>query len=306
MFAKFVMFAVRATGWTGADCFPAARDVVAIVAVAGALAALPIQSPRADTPTSAPAVAAPSRAEAAADASRFVQSYATGTERKFIVRWTAHICVQVVGLAPTQAAAVKARIEAVGQPLGRLGSSCTIPNASVVFTNNGQRTLDEIAARNRRFLGDGGSDTTTVKTVTRPIQAWYQTSRCFDICVVVGALVLVDLSRTGDTTLAAITDDAAMLVLSEPRNPDRCRPLPSVTDLFAGPCPGRAVPTGLTRSDLAYLKAVYSADRPLTGGVEGATPWEAPSLDQVAGRMGALLAGAAPLPAPGAVPLLHP
>jgi hypothetical protein len=252
--------------------------------------------------------------DAKAAASSFVQSYAMASEFNFVVRLSAPLCLQVRGLPPDQEAAVKARMEAVGQALSlqvyHTRLSCgQVRNVSVVFTNDPQRTLDAIATHDPRALGDVHSDTRNVRTVTRPIQAWYETSECDDVCGpdrvhehLINVTVLVDARRTASTKLSAIADYVAMVVLSEPRFPDRCQVLPSVIDLFAGPCAGRAAPSGLTPTDLAYLKAVYSADGPIW---QPPLTWARgdPSLDQVAGRMGMLLAGAAPLPAPGVRPV---
>jgi len=52
-----------------------------------------------------------------------------------------------------------------------------------------------------------------------------------------------------------------MLALSEPRFPDRCQVLPGILDLFAASCAGRPAPIELSPSDLAYLKAAYTAVR---------------------------------------------
>jgi hypothetical protein len=70
--------------------------------------------------------------------------------------------------------------------------------------------------------------------------------------------VTVDLRRTRDKSLGLISDYLTMLALSQPRSLDHCNALPSVTDLFTGPCPGRAAPTGLTPADAAFLTALYA------------------------------------------------
>ena len=64
--------------------------------------------------------------------------------------------------------------------------------------------------------------------------------------------------RTQSMSLDAVSDYVAMLALSQARSLDHCNVLPSVTDLFAGACPGRPAPTGLTAADTAYLKALYT------------------------------------------------
>jgi hypothetical protein len=253
------------------------------------------------------------------DAARFVRSYATVNSFNYVVRWRTGICLKVTGLPPDQAAKVKNRIEAVAQSLTqRLYSfqqGCGgYKNLTIEFTGDPQHRLDELVAKTPRILGDAHSDTHNVKTVSRPIQAWYQTRDCGDVCGperfymhLYETLVLVDQKRTAGADLTTIADYVAMLALSEPRAPDQCQTLPSVLDLYAGSCPGRTAPTGLTPSDLAYLKAVYTAEdriwQPVWNEGPGGFP---PKPDDVAGRMGMLLSGAAPLPAPGAKPVLLP
>lgn len=73
-------------------------------------------------------------------------------------------------------------------------------------------------------------------------------------------LVLVDAGRMGDVSLALTSDYVAILALSQPRSLDGCLPLPSVIDLYARACPGRAPPSGLTPADMAYLTSLYAAD----------------------------------------------
>ena len=281
---------------------------VAVGAVA--LAASPGRGAQADTPV----VANPKD-----DAARFVQSYATVNPFNYVVRYRARICIGVAGLPPDQAAKLKNRIEAVAQSLTQrlyaFQQGCGgYKNVTIEFTGDPQRRLDEIAAKRPRVLGDKHSDTYNVKTVSRPIQAWYQTRDCGDVCGpervykhLYETLVLVDQKRTAGADLTTIADYVAMLVLSEPRSPDQCQTLPSVLDLFTGPCQGRTAPTGLTPTDLAYLKAVYTAEDRIWQPVWNEGPaGDPPKRDDVAGRMGMLLAGAAPLPAPGAKPLFLP
>jgi hypothetical protein len=250
-----------------------------------------------------PAPSAQAAGPDAAQARSFVQSYAAATrDRHMIARWGSAICVRAQGLAPDQAAAVKARLEAVAQAVGvQVQATGCRPNVDIQFTNAPQRLLDDVIAHRDWVLGDSSSDTRTVKTVTLPIQAWYQTNGVefaangagnlkflarYQIVTpgqtdtlqsippvgmqtpeapmlearhFLGVLVLVDLRRTGDKDLGLISDDVAMLALSQPRAPGQCNALPSVTDLYAA-CPGRAAPRGLTTADDAYLTALYAAD----------------------------------------------
>jgi hypothetical protein len=246
----------------------------------------------------------------AVQALSFVRSYPAATRaRHMIARWGQDICVQVAGLAPDQAVAVRARVEAVAEAVGvgAQPAGCR-PNVDIQFSNEPQRVLDDVIAHRDWLLGDSSSDTKTVTTVTLPIQAWYRTNGVEFAASSTGSLkalarfqiipgqtqplqpqpapqlqsvppvgmttpeaprlqarqflnvmVIVDLGRTGNTDLGLISDDVAMLVLSQPRSLGRCNVLASVTDLFAA-CPGRRAPHGLTSADDAYLVALYAAD----------------------------------------------
>ena len=111
----------------------------------------------------------------------FVQSYAAvpNPEIGQIGRWHDPVCVQVIGLAQAdQAAIIKARIEgvawAVGLPAARAGCRA---NVEIVFTSEPQRVMDVVALRREYLLGyDHLSERDRLKAVTRPIQAWYVTA----------------------------------------------------------------------------------------------------------------------------------
>jgi len=246
----------------------------------------------------------------------FVQANGRVSQFGYLIHWASPLCLKVAGLTPDQNAAVMSRMQAVAQALSERvyrarTQSCPIKNVSVVFTADPQHTLDGMIARNPRMLGDAHSTSHGIKTVTRPIQAWFQTACVTNACnpepvaiPAITATVLVDARRIHSVQLGAIADYVAMLVLADPRTIDRCQALPSVLDLFVGPCPGRSTPAGLTRNDMAYLRALYTAGHRISqadwnrGGGAG-------TVDQVSGRMGKLLAGSGHLPSPGAAPELR-
>ena len=117
-------------------------------------------------------------ADAAKQAASFVESYAA-TSGSVIARWSDAICVRVVGLAPDQAAAVRARVEQVARGVGIEihGAGCQRSNIEIGFTTDPQTMLDGVIAGQGRLLGDPTSGTETVKTVTLPVQAWYRTNQ---------------------------------------------------------------------------------------------------------------------------------
>lgn len=263
-----------------------------------------------------PVAPPPTPGDAKAQALDFVQSYAASSPKHdLIARWAKPICVRVGGLAPAQSAAVGTRIEEVALAAGATvqQGGCR-PDVQIEFTLDPQRLLDETIAKRAWVLGHGTSDTTAVKTMTHPIQAWYLTngvdfaangadglkalvlyqgsSNYFTtgpgapgnagvlggqpgafVGGVGGATpyagprqflnvwVMIDLRRTDGVKLGPITDYVAMLVLSRPRSLDHCNVLPSVTDLFADACAGRAAPERLTSADAAYLTALYTGPR---------------------------------------------
>lgn len=110
----------------------------------------------------------------------FVENYAAAPNAEVdqIGRWRDPVCVQVEGLAKDQGAMVKARVEQVARALGLPAArpSCSA-NVEVVFTDRPQTLMDAVAKRREQLLGYyHRHDHDRLKTVTRPIQAWYVTA----------------------------------------------------------------------------------------------------------------------------------
>lgn len=118
----------------------------------------------------------PASPEAQKQASSFVQSYAASTAKLGqIARWGDALCIDVTGIAADKAAAIKARVEDVAKAL----NLATAPagcghNVEVMFTDQPQTLLDDVAKRQEWFLGYNHRDP-KAKIVTNPIQAWYVT-----------------------------------------------------------------------------------------------------------------------------------
>ena len=109
----------------------------------------------------------------------FVLSFAAPTSKlDQLARWHDPICVTVTGLIPEQATEVKARIEDVAKAVGRSARGAGCPaNIEIVFTDQPQRMLDNVAAHREEILGYyHRHETKALKTVSRPIQAWYVTA----------------------------------------------------------------------------------------------------------------------------------
>jgi hypothetical protein len=122
--------------------------------------------------------AAPGPVAAQKETRDFVQSYAgLAPAIDQIPRWHSPICISVAGLAPDQAARVAARIQEVGEGVGMhaLPPGCKA-NIEVVFTDQPQAFMDKVANSREEILGYyHRHDRDKLKTVTRPVQAWYVT-----------------------------------------------------------------------------------------------------------------------------------
>jgi hypothetical protein len=122
--------------------------------------------------------AAPGPVAAQKEARDFVQSYAASTAAiDQIARWHSPICISVAGLSPDQSARVASRIEEVGEGVGMhiLPPGCRA-NIEVVFTDQPQAFMDKVANTREEILGYyHRHDRDKLKTVDRPVQAWYVT-----------------------------------------------------------------------------------------------------------------------------------
>ena len=109
----------------------------------------------------------------------FVHALAAPTaELGQIARWRDPVCVQVFGLRAEVAARVKARVEEVAKAVDRgVDAPGCRGNIEIVFSEKPQRLLDGVARKRELMLGYyHRHDLDKLKTVTRPIQAWYITA----------------------------------------------------------------------------------------------------------------------------------
>jgi tetratricopeptide (TPR) repeat protein len=117
--------------------------------------------------------------EALTKSESFVQTYAKPSAKlDQFARWEDPVCVVVSGLAAQQAAAIKARVEQVAVAVGlKLGRPKCRPNIDIRFADPPQVLLDQVAAKSPWLLGFHYPDElAALKTVTRPVQAWYMTA----------------------------------------------------------------------------------------------------------------------------------
>jgi hypothetical protein len=234
-------------------------------------------------------------------ARKFVQSFAKSASPEInqIGRWRDPVCVEAIGLIGRQETYVQQRISDVAKAVGLhiQGAGCR-PNIEIVFTDAPQPLMDLVAKRDEALLGYyHRHEHDRLKTVTRPIQAWYVTATAgkgpsagwgnqlqaeviddpenpgpdgcgdsprFTGCyqsVFKNIFVVVDTSTLKIDNLGLVADYLVMLALAEPKSLDGCNALPSVIDLVPrSECQNRDPPDGLTPSDAAYLTSLYQSD----------------------------------------------
>jgi hypothetical protein len=265
---------------------------------------------------SAPAAAS---AELQKQAYNFVQTYGAQTVRLGkIARWADPVCVKVTGLDAAKTGVIQSRVEEVAKAVGlRVQPAGCAQNIEIVFDGHPQILIDKIAETQEVLLGYNHRNDKSLRTVSRPIQAWYVTASVggggpnagalfaqgehgetggipmqvrqkviddplywsptgcgdnhFNSCLksaFVNVMVMVDTSKIGTAGVGVISDYVTMLALSQPRALERCNVMPSIANLFADSCQGRAAPDGLTPADAAYLTALYATDPEADGPVE--------------------------------------
>lgn len=138
-------------------------------------------APPEGTPSAAPpAVEATTPAELRKQTYSFVDTFAMGSPKlDQISRWGSELCVSVQGLpSPGENAKVKTRVEEVAKALGvRLAGRTCGPNLEIKFSNQPQGFLDQVAATHEDMLGYWHRrDRDSLKSMNRPIQAWYRTA----------------------------------------------------------------------------------------------------------------------------------
>jgi len=172
-----------------------------------AFAQAPPAASQATTP--APTAVAPLTVQAAPgpvtvrkETREFVQTFAASTPAiDQIARWHDPVCIGVVGLVPEQAARVAARIQEVAEGVGMraLKPGCRA-NIEVVFTDQPQAFMDKVAANREEVLGYfHRHQLAALKTVTRPIQAWYVTA------------TVSNSGPNGDLASATVSSNAAAI-----------------------------------------------------------------------------------------------
>lgn len=235
---------------------------------------------------------------------RFVKTYAVpALFLGKLGRWDDRICPKVSGLTPKVNAFIEQRVKEVAQ-MARVQVDSRVPcrsNVEIVFTPTPQAFMDDIRTHMPDMLGDHNqspSQAEAMATMTRPIQAYYETEiedylgnkhpdAPYIDCVqehpanpaafcniaymssifgdgeksnFINVLIVADTNKVGGITIRPLADYVAMLALAQTQLSDDCQALPTVANLLAAGCDAANKAAGLTDVDLAYLKALYDME----------------------------------------------
>jgi len=203
-----------------------------------------------------------------------------------VSRWKVYICPKTTGMSPAFAGFVTKHIREIGRDIGapvHPDEACA-PNLQIIFTERPQDMLDTIRNKLPELLGyHYAPQAKELSTVSHPIQAWYATASrdrngqlMVDMPYVVNTArvegsrlrtglrsefvavtVVVDLVAIENQEVGAIAEHIAMLAFSQAKAFERCREVPSITNMLID-CAQELKAVTLTRYDRAYLKALYA------------------------------------------------
>ncbi len=231
--------------------------------------------------------------------SGFVASHSQPSPIGTLSRWLSPVCPAVVGLTPRYTELVSTRIKEVAAAMGAPHTGgCRHDNVRVVFTTEPQRLMDYVREKLPDILGYHFlPQEMSLATFHGPIDAWHKTgtqgenggmhaddpynqgdptvasggaymdggSNASRLKGVVAsrflfALVVVDSGKVSKRSIGSVADQIAMLVLTSPKRPKVCSPLPSLQDSLDPACPASASLVTFSPYDEAFLKALYSSD----------------------------------------------
>jgi hypothetical protein len=140
---------------------------------------------------------------------QFVGERAAPTRVGRVARWRMPICPETIGLSDELNSEVTARILQVGAAIGapaRAKGTC-LANIEIVFTPEPQHLMNRVKNRLWILLGyHYASQTNSLATIRRPIQAWWVTGTRSDASTAGAAFQLGGVSAVGPGELAI--DDA--------------------------------------------------------------------------------------------------
>lgn len=203
-----------------------------------------------------------------------------------VSRWKVAVCPKTTGMRPAFTDYVTKRLRDTARDIGapvNPDAACS-PNLQVIFTEHPQAMLDTIRTKLPELLGYHYlPQAKELATIVNPIQGWYATGSrdrngqlmvdnpyAMNTATVEGSrlrtglrsefvavTVVVDLAAIENQEIGAITDHVAMLALSQAKAFERCRDVPSITNMLLD-CDPEMKAVALSPYDRAYLKALYA------------------------------------------------
>jgi hypothetical protein len=222
----------------------------------------------------------PSDQEAGSAISGFVAAHSKFTVIRQLSRWHSPVCPTVKNMPAAYGAFIANRIKTLARSVrARVEEPCRA-NITIIYTQKPQDLLNGIAKEKPALLGfHFDSQREELKTVTRPIQAWYITATNGIIddaygrrpggvagsrltngfrSELVHVLVVVDADFLAGHEIGPVADYIAMLALSHASAPNDCTRLATILSYLSPECPAGQRPQSLTAADRAYLEALYS------------------------------------------------
>ena len=233
------------------------------------------------------------------DVSDFVASHSQPSPIGLLSRWMTPVCPTVVGLSPRFTDFVTKRITEVAVRVGAPHRGrCRRSNVRVVFTAQPQKLMDHVRDKFPDLLGfHYPREEKALATFQGPIDSWHVTGtrdasgggyadstnsdrnpqiafgghptmsganasrlRGSASSEFLFALVVIDPGRVPKQPIGKVADQIAMLVLTNPKRPRSCSPLPTLMDALDSACPASASVASLTPYDESFLTGLYASD----------------------------------------------
>jgi len=209
------------------------------------------------------------------------------------------ICPAVFGLPDDYGAFIIARMRQVGvetgAPVSQKDCEASDVNVVIAFPTDASDFIHELADEIPSAFGFAyrGKLTQDLKTPVKPIRAWYATE-VIDVdprasrlspqyrSLIAHVLIIVDAKQADALNMGQVSDYIAMTALAELKPDSVPADSPTILNVFADTAAGRTPAAGVTRLDLAYLKALYAIDPRQVGVLQ---------KDQIANRIRRDLAG---------------
>ncbi|WP_420471043.1 hypothetical protein [Brevundimonas sp. FT23042] len=229
------------------------------------------------------------------EAEAFVGEVAGPAPRRGLARWPGRVCVAAVNVSPQVARAVVDEVSRLALELNlRIGAPGCTPNIVIVFTEDAPAMASAMVAADRRafHMGVGGLDRgnralAQFQTSDAPVRWWHVSMPVVGATgapavrmpgdagpiMVPGegivnrgrpisdnlnkAIIVVDVSRTGQVTLPQLTDYLGLVAMAQIDPEGQTAAYDTVLNLFDDP-QGVA---GLSDWDAIYLEALYSGAR---------------------------------------------